>query len=72
MDLASLIRLIIYTHAAQFFPIRIIYKLIGLNTCGEYHVGETLLYITPGISGWGLPLKSEGHSCYEIFDLRKE
>ena len=61
-----------HTHAAQLFPIQTVYKLIGLNTCGEYHIGDTLLYITPGISGWALPLRSEAHSCYEIFDLLPE
>lgn len=61
-----------HTHAAQFFPIQTVYKLIGLNTCGEYHIGDTILYITPGISGWALPLRSEAHSRYEIFDLLPE
>ena len=61
-----------HTHAAQFFPIQTIYKLAGFNTCGEYHVGDTTLYITPGIAGWAVPLRSEAHSRYEIFDLIPE
>ena len=61
-----------HTHAAQFFPIQTIYKLAGFNTCGEYHIGDTTLYITPGIAGWAVPLRSEAHSRYEIFDLIPE
>lgn len=61
-----------HTHAAQFFPIQTVYKILGLNVCGDYYIGDTHLYVTPGISGWALPLRSEAHCHYEIFDLLPE
>ena len=61
-----------HTHAAQFFPIQTIYKLLGLNVCGDYLIGDTHLYVSPGIAGWALPLRSEAHCAYEVFDLASE
>ena len=61
-----------HTHAAQFFPIQTIYKFLNLNVLGDYQIGDTHLYVSPGISGWALPLRSEAHSQYEVFDLIPE
>ena len=61
-----------HTHAGQIFPVQTIYRIIGLNTCGDYKVGDTHLYISPGIAGWYFPLRSEAHSNYEVFELKPE
>ena len=61
-----------HTHAAQFFPIKTIYKILKLNVLGDYWIGDTHLYVSPGISGWALPLRSEAHSQYEVIDLIPE
>ena len=61
-----------HTHAAQFFPIRLIYRMAGLNSLGDYQIGDTHLYVTPGIGGWYLPLRSESHCHYEVFTLKPE
>lgn len=61
-----------HTHAAQFFPIQTIYKILNLNVLGDYYIGDTHLYVSPGISGWALPLRSEGHCQYEVFELKPE
>lgn len=61
-----------HTHAAQFFPIRLIYRIAGLNSCGDYYIGDTHLYVTPGIGGWYFPLRSEAHCNYEVFVLKPE
>ncbi|MCR4633740.1 MAG: hypothetical protein K5648_06405 [Erysipelotrichaceae bacterium] len=61
-----------HTHAAQFFPLQIVYRLLGLNTCGDYDIGDTHLFVSPGIAGWALPLRSEAHSSFEVFDLIPE
>lgn len=61
-----------HTHAAQFFPIQTVYKLINLNTFGDYYIGDTHLYISSGIAGWALPLRSEEHCNYEVIDLIPE
>ena len=61
-----------HTHAAQFFPIKTIYKLLGYNVYGDYYIGDTHLYVSPGIAGWGLPLRSEAHCNYEVINLIPE
>lgn len=61
-----------HSHAAQFFPVKIIYELIGLNVYGDYYIGDTHLYVSPGIAGWGLPLRSEAHCNYEVINLIPE
>lgn len=58
-----------HTHAGQFFPVLTIYRLLGLNVLGDYFIGDTHLYVSSGIAGWALPLRSEGHSNFEVFDL---
>ena len=61
-----------HTHAAQFFPIMTIYKILGLNVYGDYYIGNTHLYVSSGISGWALPLRSEEHCNFEVVDLMPE
>ena len=61
-----------HTHAGQFFPVMTVYKLLGLNTYGDYYIGNTHLYVSPGIAGWYLPLRSEAHCNYEVITLRPE
>ena len=61
-----------HTHAAQFFPIQLIYRIAGLNSCGDYYIGDTHLYVTPGIGGWYLPPRSEAHCNCEVFILKPE
>ena len=61
-----------HTHSAQFFPIKTIYKILNLNVYGDYYIGDTHLYVSPGIAGWYLPLRSEDHCNYEVFDLKPE
>jgi len=61
-----------HTHAAQFFPIVTIYKILDLNVYGDYYIGNTHLYVSSGISGWALPLRSEEHCNYEVVDLMPE
>ena len=58
-----------HTHAAQFFPIKTIYKLLKLNVYGDYYIGDTHLYVSSGIAGWYLPLRSEAHCYYEVINL---
>jgi hypothetical protein len=58
-----------HTHAGQLFPLRWLYTIAGLNTVGEYKIGETILYVSPGIAGWYLPLRNESHCHYEVITL---
>ena len=61
-----------HTHAAQFFPIKFIYDLLGYNSYGDYYIGDTHLYVSSGIAGWYLPLRSEAHCNYEVINLIPE
>lgn len=60
-----------HTHAGQLFPLKTIYSLIGLNTYGAYHIGDTDLYVSSGITGWYLPFRNEKHCNYEVIELKK-
>ena len=61
-----------HTHAAQYFPVMTIYKLMHLNVYGDYFIGDTHLYVSSGISGWCLPLRSEARCNYEVITLKSE
>ncbi|MBR5341746.1 MAG: metallophosphoesterase [Erysipelotrichaceae bacterium] len=61
-----------HTHAGQFFPMKTVYILYGLNTYGNYRIGNTDLYVSSGISGWYLPFRNEAHCNYEIIELLPE
>ena len=61
-----------HSHAGQFFPVRTIYELLDLNVIGDYYIGDTHLYVSPGIAGWALPLRSEAHCNYEVINLIPE
>lgn len=58
-----------HTHAGQLFPLKTLYALAGLNVVGDYHIGDFDLYVSPGVSGWYLPLRNESHCYYEVFEL---
>lgn len=58
-----------HTHAGQLFPLQLIYNLTGHDAYGTYHHGDTELYVSPGITGWYFPLRTEAHCNYEVVDL---
>ena len=59
-----------HTHAAQFWPMKMVYALAGLNVEGNYRIGNTDLYVSPGIGGWYLSFRTESHCYYEVVTLR--
>ncbi len=61
-----------HVHAAQLFPLRLLYTLAVDNICGKYRSGNTDIYVSPGISGWAFPLRSESHCRYEVINLKSE
>ena len=58
-----------HTLAGQFFPLQLIYRLMGRDTYGSYRHGDTELYVTPGIGGWMYPFRSEVSCRYELVTL---
>ncbi|MBQ9823601.1 MAG: metallophosphoesterase [Solobacterium sp.] len=60
-----------HTHAGQLFPIRWIYELARLNVVCTYRIGDTDLYVSPGIGNWKYPFRNETHCSYALIDLVK-
>ena len=60
-----------HVHAAQLFPLKSVYLLAVDNIYGDYHTGDTDIYVSSGISGWCFPLRSEAHCNYEVINLKK-
>lgn len=58
-----------HTHAGQLFPLRALYSFTVKVPYGEYRVGETDLYVSAGIAGWYLPLRTEARCSYEVIRL---
>lgn len=61
-----------HTHAGQIFPIRALYTLAGLNVVYDYRIGDTDLYVSPGIGNWYYPFRNESHCSYAVIDLIPE
>ena len=61
-----------HTHAGQFFPLQLLYTIFGYDAYGKYQYGNTDLYVSSGISGWNLPLRTEAACHYEVVTLLPE
>ncbi len=61
-----------HTHAGQLFPLRFIYSAAGIETYGEYERDNTLLYVSAGESGWGVPLRTEARCEWELITLHPQ
>ena len=61
-----------HTHAGQYFPLKTLYTLAGLNVYGNYRIEDTDLYVSSGISGWYSPFRNEEGCHYEIINLSKK
>lgn len=57
-----------HTHAGQLLPLGWLYRL-ATYSYGDYYRASSRLYVTPGASGWAAPLRTQGHSQYEIVHL---
>ena len=58
-----------HSHAGQLFPLQLLYNTAGYDAYGEYHYGDTDLYVSSGIAGWAFPLRTEEHCYYEVVNL---
>lgn len=58
-----------HTHAGQLWPLKTLYRLFYPQVCGEYDYPGTHLYVTPGMSVWGLPIRTEAHCAWELITL---
>ena len=58
-----------HTHAGQLWPLQTLYNLLGLPSYGELDYPGTRLYVSPGMSGWAIPLRTEAHCAWELITL---
>lgn len=58
-----------HTHSGQLFPLRFIYSVAGVEPYGEYERENTLLYVSAGESGWGVPIRTEARCEWELITL---
>ncbi len=58
-----------HSHAGQFFPLKYIYLMGEKYVYGDYQVGSTHLYVSPGIAGWYYPFRTSAHCNYEVIHL---
>ena len=59
-----------HTHAGQLFPLRWLYTLIGGKVCGDYKVGDAIMNVSSGASGWRMPLRTEAGCHFEVITLK--
>lgn len=59
-----------HSHAGQLFPLCTVFELAGYECYREYRHGNTVLYVSPGTSGWGYPFRTDKHCEYEVLTLR--
>ena len=58
-----------HTHAGQVWPLRGVYRMLGLPAYGEYAEPHTRLYVSAGESGWTPTLRTEVHCEWELITL---
>ena len=58
-----------HTHAGQFWPLQLVYRLLGLPAYGEFEEPGTLLYVTAGEGVWMMPLRTEAHCEWDLITL---
>ena len=58
-----------HSHAGQLFPLNTIYELAGYDAYGFFRHGDTTLYVSPGVSGWLFPFRTEKSCNYGVITL---
>lgn len=58
-----------HTHAGQIWPVGWLSELAGVLNYGVYQEGDCKVIVSSGFTGWGYPLRTEGHCEYVIINL---
>lgn len=61
-----------HVHAAQLFPLSILYTFKVDNIYGSYRMGSTDIYVSSGFSVWAFPFRTEAHCNYEVIILKPD
>ena len=59
-----------HSHAGQIFPLKMLYAIAGYDVQGFSRHGNTDVYVSSGVGGWYVPIRTEGHCAYEVITLR--
>lgn len=61
-----------HTHAGQIFPIKLFEELFRTSEMvyGYEKDGSLNKIVTSGIAGWGIPIRTNGHSEYVILNIK--
>lgn len=60
-----------HTHAGQLFPLGLMYIPAIHYVVGDYKTDSGHLYVSPGISGWFAPARTQSQCSYELIHLKK-
>lgn len=60
-----------HTHGAQIWPATLFFRLTGRLCSGEYDVDGCEVIVSNGFAGWGYPIRTAGHSQYEIVHIER-
>lgn len=58
-----------HTHAGQLFPLNLVY-IPFTPVQGEYKYEGTILFVSPGASGWVFPFRTTSRCHYEVITLK--
>lgn len=58
-----------HTHAGQIWPIGHFTELTGGLNYGEYQEGECKVIVSSGFTGWGYPIRTQGHCEYVVVNI---
>ncbi len=59
-----------HTHAGQVWPLKTVYRLLGLPAYGEFHKEGTELLVSAGESCWMVPLRTEENCEWHLITLK--
>ena len=58
-----------HTHAGQIWPVGCFTELTGGLNYGEYLIGNCRTIVSSGFTGWGYPIRTQGHCEYVMIQL---
>lgn len=58
-----------HTHAGQIWPVGLLSELSGVLNYGEYQEGDCKVIVSSGFTGWGYPVRTEGHCEYVVVNV---
>lgn len=59
-----------HTHAGQIFPVGCLTELTGGLNYGKYQEGNCKIIVSSGFTGWGYPIRTQGHCEYVVVTVQ--